>query len=87
MLKKEYAFYLTDAQRWAIRDVSVSESEVSFTATGLVQAIVWDEYDVRCYTFRKDGEIIRESRSLGSDGWVTDRCDTDGVWHYEVEEN
>lgn len=86
-MRKEYAFYLTDAQRDAIRDVGVEDVEVSFTTSGMVNGTVMDEYEITCYTFRKDGEVVRESRGLDTDGWVTDVRSTDGVWTYEVEAN
>lgn len=86
-MRKEYAFYLTDAQRDAIRDVGMEDVEVSFTTSGMVNGTVMDEYEITCYTFRKDGEVVRESRGLDTDGWVTDVRSADGVWTYEVEAN
>lgn len=87
MLRKEYAFYLTDAQMEAIRSVGVEVVEVSFTTSGMVTGTVMDEYEITCYTFRKDGEVVRESRGLDTDGWVTDVRSPDGVWTYEAEVN
>jgi len=87
MWRKEYAFYLTDEQIRSIGAVGVSEVEVSFTTSGMVTATVMDEYEVTCYTFRKDGEVVRETRGLDTDGWVTDVRSVDGVWTYEAEVN
>lgn len=86
MLKNEYSFYLTDAQRWAIRDVCLSDAEVNFSTSGMVHGTVYEDYEVICYTFRRDGSIVRESRALDSDGWETKTRDIDGVWSYEEEE-
>jgi len=87
MLRKEYAFYLTDEQIRSIGAVGVEASEVSFTTGGMVTGTVMDEYEVTCYTFRKDGEVVRETRGLDTDGWVTDVRSVDGVWTYEAEVN
>lgn len=86
MLPKEFSFYLTDAQRSAIHDVGVANVEVSFTATGMVNATVYGDYDITCYTFRKDGGIVKESRCFDTDGWVTDCRDADGNWTSDLEE-
>lgn len=85
MLKDEYSFYLTDAQRWAIRDVSLDSVNVYFGADGSVIGILFEEYEVITFTFRRDGEIVREARGLGSDGWTTNTCDVKGVWDYDKE--
>lgn len=85
-MRKEYGFYLTDEQIEAIKSVGVEASEVAFTTSGMVNGTVMDEYEITCYTFRKDGEVVRESRGLNSDGWVTDVRSSEGVWRYEVEE-
>lgn len=85
-MRKEYAFYLTDEQISSIRLVGVEPSEVSFSASGgMVTGTVMDEYEITCYTFRKNGEVVRETRGLDADGWVTDVYSVDGVWTYEVE--
>lgn len=76
-LYTEFNFYLTDEQKEAIVNSGISLGELSFSAKGMVFATVWDEYDVRCYTFRKDGSVIVEERGLDSDGWQT-RVDQDG---------
>lgn len=86
MLHKEYAFYLTDEQRWAIHDVGLGSAEVSFSASGMVHGAVFHEYEVVLYTFRKDGGIVKESRALDSDGWETTCRDANGVWTSELEE-
>ena len=63
----------------------MADVEVSFTATGMVNATVYEDYGIICYTFRKDGEIVKESRTFDvSEGWVTDTRNSDGVWHYET---
>lgn len=67
----EFNFYLTDAQKLAIINSGIALGELSFSATGMVSATVWGEYDVRCYTFRKDGSVVIEERGLDSDGWQT----------------
>lgn len=86
-MRKEYAFYLTDAQIEAIKSVGVADVEVSFTTSGMVNATVFDEYDeITCYTFRKDGEIVKESRAFTSEGWVTDVRSADGEWLVDEEE-
>lgn len=87
MLHKEYGFYLTDEQIEAIKSVGVEPVEVSFTTSGMVTGTVMDEYEITCYTFRKDGEVVRETRGLDTDGWVTDVRSPDGVWTYEAEVN
>ena len=80
-MNSEYGFYLTDAQQNAIRDVSVDKSELHFSATGSVVGIVFDEYDVTTYTFRKDGGIVKETRDFtGNDGWTTWCRDHNGKW-------
>jgi hypothetical protein len=81
-MNSEYGFYLTDAQIKAIADVGVSDVEVSFSTSGMVNAMVWDEYEITLYTFRKDGGVVRETRGLDSDGWVTDCRDIYGKWIY-----
>lgn len=82
----EFGFYLTDAQKNAMHDVSVDLAELHFTGTGSVAGIVWGEYDVISYTFRKDGGIVKETRSFaGSDGWDTDYRDHNGKWMSELE--
>lgn len=86
MLNEEYNFYLTDAQRRAIHDVGVANVEVSFTTTGMVNATVYGDYDITCYTFRRDGGIVKESRNFDSYGWVTDCRDADGNWTSDLEE-
>lgn len=86
MMKNEYGFYVTDAQKVAIRDVGLAEVEVSFTTSGMVHATVFEEYEVVCYTFRKDGGIVKETRSLDSDGWETTCRDANGVWTTELKE-
>ena len=87
MFRKEYGFYLTDEQIEAIKSVGVELVEVSFTTSGMVTGTVMDEYEITCYTFRKDGEVVRESRGLDTDGWVTDVRSADGMWTYEAEVN
>jgi hypothetical protein len=86
-MRKEYAFYLTDEQIRSIGAVGVADVEVSFTTSGMVTGTVMDEYEITCYTFRKDGEVVRETRGLDTDGWVTDVRSADGVWTYEVDAN
>lgn len=86
MLKEEYSFYLTDAQRWAIRDMGLSEVDVNFSTSGMVHATVFEDYEVRCFTFRKDGGIVKETRALDSDGWETICMDAEGVWTSELGE-
>jgi hypothetical protein len=86
MLKEKYEFDLTVAQRCAIRDACVSEVEVSFTTGGVVTATVFEEYEIVFYTFRKDGEVVREVRDFGSGGWVTWVCGLDNVWRDEEGE-
>lgn len=87
MLKDKFEFYLTDAQRSAIHDMGVAEVEVSFTTSGMVNATVFEDYGIICYTFRKDGGIVKESRTFTTDGWETDCRDHNGVWAYEAEVN
>lgn len=67
----EWNFTLTDEQKQAIINSGIAYSELSFSASGMVFANVWNEYDVRCYTFRKDGSVVVEERGLDSDGWQT----------------
>mgnify|MGYP000276441905 FL=1 len=86
LLDKEYAFYLSDAQRYAIRDVVLGISNVYFGADGSVMGMTFDESQIILYTFRKDGTIVRESRGLQGYRWTTHKCDIDGVWDYEEEE-
>ena len=86
-MRKEYGFYLTDEQIEAIKSVGVEASEVAFTTSGMVTGTVMDEYEITCYTFRKDGEVVRETRGLDTDGWVTDVRSPDNVWTYEAEVN
>lgn len=83
MLKSEYSFYLTDAQRWAVRDVALDN--VYFGSDGMVMGFAFEDYEVITFTFRKDGSIVRESRGLDSDGWVLTNRDSDGVWTDEEE--
>ena len=85
MREADYSFRLTDLQKYAIRDVAVSMSELCFTGSGVVKAIVWEQYEVISYIFREDGTIVKESRGLDSDGWVIEERDTDGVLHTELE--
>lgn len=85
MREADYIFRLTDLQKYAIRDVAVSMSELCFTGSGVVKAIVWEEYEVFSYIFREDGSIVKESRGLDSEGWLTEERDSDGVWRTELE--
>jgi hypothetical protein len=85
-MRSDYRFTLTEGQLAAIRDVGVQDVEVSFCTSGMVNATVNDEYEITCYTFRKDGSIVRETRGLDSDGWVTDVRSVEGVWTYELQE-
>lgn len=85
-MNTEFGFYLTDEQKFAMRDVSIDLAELHFSATGSVIGIVWGEYDVTTYTFRKDGGIVKETRDFtGNDGWDTDYRDANGKWMSEVE--
>jgi hypothetical protein len=85
MLDKEYGFYLTDVQRCAIRDLSLSKSNVYFGADGSVMGMTFDEVEIILYTLRKDGSVVRESRGLQGYRWDTHMLDVDGVWDYEEE--
>lgn len=82
---KEYSFYLSDAQRYAIRDVVLGSANIYFGADGSVMGMTFDEAQIVLYTFRKDGSIVRESRGLQGYRWDTHRCGIDGVWDYEEE--
>jgi hypothetical protein len=84
MLKEQYSFYLTMAQRCAIRDVALDN--VYFGSDGSVIGMSFGEYEIVMFTFRRDGEIVRESRALDSDGWVTTERSSDGVWAEDLEE-
>lgn len=83
MLKEEYAFYLTGAQRCAVRDVSLDN--VYFGTDGMIVGIKFQDYDIEVFTFRKDGSIVKEVRDF-SDGWVVTHCDSEGVWTDEEGE-
>ena len=84
MMKSEYSFTLTDAQRIAIRDVGLSDADVSFSATGMVNATVFSEYEITCYAFGGTGGIVKETRGLESGGWDTVYRNTDGMWIDEL---
>lgn len=86
MLKKEYAFYLTDAQRWAIRDASVDDNNVHFCADGMVTGIKFQDHDIEVFTFRKDGTVVKEVRDFFSDGWTVSNLGEDGLWRDELGE-
>jgi len=77
---KEYAFYVTDEQRYAIQELGLSDVDVSFCTSGMVNAVVFNDYDVSCYTFRKDGGVVLEKRDMDSGGWVTSYRDASGAW-------
>lgn len=85
MLEKEYGFYLTDAQRCAIRDLCLGSSNVYFGADGCVMGLTFDENDIILYTLRKDGSVVREMRGLQGYSWHTNDRDVHGVWDYEKE--
>lgn len=85
MLKSEYNFYLTDAQINAIHDVGLGLAELHFTGSGSVSGIVWDDYEVRTYSFFRDGRIAKESRSFDSSGWNYEMRNADGVWSSDLE--
>lgn len=85
MLPKEFAFYLTDAQRCVIRDLCLEKSNVYFGADGSVMGLTFDGVEIILYTLRKDGSVVRESRGLRGYRWDTHTLDTAGVWSYEEE--
>ena len=85
-MRKEYGFYLTDEQIEAIKSVGLEASEVAFTTSGMVTGTVFGDYDITCYTFRKDGEVVKETRDLDGLGWVVDIRNPDGVWLVDGED-
>lgn len=87
LFNKEHTFYLTDAQRYAIRDVTLDSGNLYFCADGMVMGVAFEDNEIVLFTFRKDGTVVREARGLDIDGWTTDTLDIDGVWHFEAEEN
>lgn len=85
-MRKEYGFYLTDAQINVIHDLAISMSELCFTAGGVVKAVVWYDYEIVSYIFRKDGTVLKEVRGLDSDVWDSFVRDVNGVWVDELGE-
>lgn len=85
-MRKEYAFYLTDEQGYAIQELGLAYADVSFSTSGMVHATVFGEYDITCYTLRKDGEVVRETRDLDGLGWVVDIRSPEGKWLVDEEE-
>jgi len=79
-LNKKHSFELTSEQVSAIHDVGVSSVDVSFTTSGMVNATVFEDSGIICYTFRKDGGIVKEVRNFFDDGWVTTCRDLYGRW-------
>lgn len=71
MMRKEYSFTLTDEQIQAIDQLN-GFGYLMFSENGSVQIMEWDEYEVTIHTVYKDGDILRESRGLDSDGWETE---------------
>lgn len=72
-MSKQFVFELTDEQEKAIKEWTTLD-EIQFHADGMVSWIEWRDYDVRVFTFRKDGSVVLEERDF-SDGWSTYKFD------------
>lgn len=68
-MSRQFVFELTDEQEKAIKEWTTLD-EISISANGLVFWANWGDYDVKVYTFRKDGSVVLEERDF-SDGWST----------------
>lgn len=68
-MSKQFVFELTDEQEKAIKEWTTLD-EISISVNGLVFWANWGDYDVKVYTFRKDGSVVLEERDF-SDGWST----------------
>jgi hypothetical protein len=69
-MSAQFSFYLTDEQVRAIKGITTTD-DITFTADGTVKFIDWREYDVKVWTFHRDGSYVLEERGLDSDGWET----------------
>lgn len=85
-MSKEYAFYLTDEQEYAIQELGLAYADVSFSTSGMVHATVFEEYEITCYTLRRDGGVVKETRDLDGVGWVVDIRSPEGKWLVDEEE-
>lgn len=52
-------------------DKTLSWDDVQLKLDGTVQATVWSDYKVQCWTIHRDGSRVLEERDLDSDGWQT----------------
>lgn len=62
---------LTAAQDITIRDLALRGNVIANLASGVVQAIIWHDYEVQCYTIYQNGGYVLETRGLDSDGWAS----------------
>lgn len=80
-MSNQYVFELTDEQTKAIKYWTTLD-QIQFHADGLVSWIEWRDYDVRVFTFRKDGTVVLEERDF-NEGWSTYTFDAEGA-HFET---
>jgi hypothetical protein len=76
-MSKQAIFELTDEQVKSIQEWTTLD-EISYGADGTVFWANWGEYDVKAYTFRKDGSVVLEERDF-SEGWRTYEFDYKGA--------
>lgn len=72
-MSRQYVFELTEEQLTTIKSICTLD-DITFHTNGMVSYINWGDYDVKVWTFRKDGSYVLEERDF-SDGWETYQFD------------